>query len=213
VSENESFIDEVTEEVRRDKLYKFLRRYGWIAFLIIFSVVGASAVWEYQKRKSERDAQILGDSIAAAIVLADSGDFSEIKRLSQLQEPGAVIASFYYADILVAKDRELEALSQYEKIYNESGAKKVFRDLAKFKAYFLVRDNYELAKSLLDDLTSPDSSFNILAQEQRALSYIDKNKLKEANDILKLIIENPTASNGIVSRAKEIKEALESVRK
>ena len=35
MSENESFIDEVTEEVRRDKLYLLLKKYGWIGVVAI----------------------------------------------------------------------------------------------------------------------------------------------------------------------------------
>ena len=33
MSNPESFIDEVTEEVRRDKLFGYLRRYGWIGIV------------------------------------------------------------------------------------------------------------------------------------------------------------------------------------
>ena len=35
MSDTDSFIDEVNEEVRRDRLYHLLRRYGWIAALAI----------------------------------------------------------------------------------------------------------------------------------------------------------------------------------
>ena len=35
MSDTDSFIDEVTEEVRKDRLYGYLRRYGWIAVLVI----------------------------------------------------------------------------------------------------------------------------------------------------------------------------------
>ena len=39
MSENESFIAEVTEEVRRDKLYLLLKRYGWIPVIVIITVI------------------------------------------------------------------------------------------------------------------------------------------------------------------------------
>ena len=35
VSNPESFIQEVTEEVRRDRLYSYFRKYGWIPALIV----------------------------------------------------------------------------------------------------------------------------------------------------------------------------------
>mgnify|MGYP002067949300 CR=1 FL=1 len=35
MSNQDSFIDEVTEEVRRDKLYALYKKYGWIAALAV----------------------------------------------------------------------------------------------------------------------------------------------------------------------------------
>ena len=37
VSNPESFIDEVNEEVRRDRLYQNIRRYGWIAVVVVLA--------------------------------------------------------------------------------------------------------------------------------------------------------------------------------
>ncbi|MBC7675342.1 MAG: hypothetical protein H7173_04675, partial [Rhodoferax sp.] len=48
MSNNESFIDEVTEEVRRDKLFAMFRRYGWIGVLLVVGIVGGAAWTEWQ---------------------------------------------------------------------------------------------------------------------------------------------------------------------
>ena len=42
MSDSDSFIDEVTEEVRRDRLFGYFRRYGWIAAVVIVVVVGGA---------------------------------------------------------------------------------------------------------------------------------------------------------------------------
>ena len=42
MSETDSFIDEVNEEVRRDRLYAALRRYGWIAIVAVLAIVGGN---------------------------------------------------------------------------------------------------------------------------------------------------------------------------
>ena len=39
MSNNDSFIDEVNDEVRRDRLYGMVRRYGWIAVVLIALIV------------------------------------------------------------------------------------------------------------------------------------------------------------------------------
>ena len=35
MSDTDSFIDEVTEEVKRDRLFAMMKRYGWIAVVIV----------------------------------------------------------------------------------------------------------------------------------------------------------------------------------
>ena len=44
-----SFIDEVTEEVRRDRLFAAFRKYGWIGLLLVILVVGGAAYNEWSK--------------------------------------------------------------------------------------------------------------------------------------------------------------------
>ena len=52
MSNPESFIEEVTEEVRRDRLFGLFRKYGWIAVLVILGIVGGSAWNEWQKAQA-----------------------------------------------------------------------------------------------------------------------------------------------------------------
>ena len=52
MSDTDSFIDEVNEEVRRDRFYFMLKRYGWIAVLAVILLVGGAAWNEYQKAQA-----------------------------------------------------------------------------------------------------------------------------------------------------------------
>ena len=49
MSDTDSFIDEVTEEVRRDRLFGLMKRYGWIAALAVLLIVGGAAWNEWRK--------------------------------------------------------------------------------------------------------------------------------------------------------------------
>ena len=42
MSNPDSFINEISEEVRRDRLYALLRRWGWVAALIVIGIVGGA---------------------------------------------------------------------------------------------------------------------------------------------------------------------------
>ena len=72
MSNNESFIDEVTEEVRRDKLYAGLRKYGWIGILGVLLLVGGASVNEWMKARERAAAEAAGDAILAAVGAGDA---------------------------------------------------------------------------------------------------------------------------------------------
>ncbi len=66
-SNPDSFIEEVTEAVRRDRLFTFFRRYGWIGVVAIVGIVALSAWTEWTKRRDEARAQAFGDAVVAAM--------------------------------------------------------------------------------------------------------------------------------------------------
>ena len=53
LSLNDSFIKEVSEEVRRDKLFKYFKKYSWIGILLIFILVCAVAINEWMKQNEK----------------------------------------------------------------------------------------------------------------------------------------------------------------
>ncbi|KKK62940.1 hypothetical protein LCGC14_2999320, partial [marine sediment metagenome] len=67
MSNTDSFIDEVTEEVRRERLFGFLRRYGWIAVLAVVLIVGGAAYNEWRNASERAEAQAFGDALLAAL--------------------------------------------------------------------------------------------------------------------------------------------------
>ena len=42
MSDTDSFIDEVSEEIRREKLFTTFRKYGWIGVALVVIVVGGT---------------------------------------------------------------------------------------------------------------------------------------------------------------------------
>ena len=66
MSNQDSFINEVSEEVRKDKLYALMKRYGWIAVAVVVLVVGGASVVEWQRAKARAAAEATGDALMEA---------------------------------------------------------------------------------------------------------------------------------------------------
>ena len=67
MSNPDSFIEEVTEEVRRDRLFAAFRKYGWIGGLVVLGIVGGAAWNEWQKNQAAARAQGFGDAMLEAL--------------------------------------------------------------------------------------------------------------------------------------------------
>ena len=208
MTEKDSFIDEVTEEVRRDKLYLFFRRYGWILFIFAFLIVGTIGWVEFTKNKNVLKAQKLGDAISNAQKIAKNGDLAALDLLANGKKPGSIIPMFMNAYFLEEKNKYVEAFAQYKRIFEDDEIATLYRELAKLKGYFLLDYNDEKAVTLLNELISPDGIFSLLALEQRAFLNISANRLEEAKEDLDSIILNPRASKPLINRVNELKRAL-----
>lgn len=72
MSESDSFIREVSEEVRRERFSRLLRRYGWIAALALLVIVGGAGFLEWRKTRAEAAAREAGDRLREASLIEDS---------------------------------------------------------------------------------------------------------------------------------------------
>jgi hypothetical protein len=206
VSENESFIDEVTEEVRRDKLYLLLKRYGWVPVIVIITVILTSIFIEIRDNAKVIEAENLGDLLASSL----SGD-TEVKAILSndiSSTPKSLIALLLEAKILENKLEYQTAIAAYQTVLSREEIPTSLRDFVKFKLVLLVKDDPIGVKKLIGDLINPDGSFYLLALEQKVLIEIGEKRWNEAIANLNLILADPDVSQGMISRATQIKKAI-----
>jgi len=137
VSQSDSFIEEVTEEVRRDRLYGLARRYGWIVGLGLVLVVGGAAFLEWQKSRARAAAEGLGDTIFAAM---ESGTpQSRVAALSDVTADGvaAALVAMLAAAELAASD-PIAAADRLESVIENTELPRIYRDLATLKLVMLA---------------------------------------------------------------------------
>lgn len=211
MSDSDSFIDEVNEEVRRDRFYFMLRRYGWIAAVAVVAIVGGAAWSEYTKAQTEARAEALGDSILAA--LAPSGPVERQSGLEAIASDNAgasaVVALLTAAEAAQAADRDA-AVAALDAISVNGELPEIYRQIAAFKSLSLQADTMDpdTRRGQLEALSAPGLPFALLAQEQLAYMDIDAGQTDAALARLQSIIEDAATSADLQQRALQVMVAL-----
>lgn len=207
MSESDSFIDEVSEEVRKDRLFKTFKKYGWILGLVVALIVGGTAYNEWNKAKLETAAQLSGDLMIAAQA---SGDAGALDTLAAGGAPLSVLALFEQANLLLDADDTAGALAALRAVTTDLDAPAVYADLAWLKIIML--DGANLPESerngAYDRLTAEGAPYRLLAQEQLAMQYVRDGDVEAATAELAAILVDPGLTPGLRSRAQQLMVAL-----
>lgn len=211
LSDTESFIDEVNEELQRDKLFAMFRKYGWIAVALVALAVGGAAYNEWTKARDIAAAQNLGDDITQALAAEDAA--GRAGQLATVVADGAgagnIIELLQAAELTATEDKQA-ALALLGQIANNSDAQPVYRNLAKLKAVILAGDEQDAAArhAVLDELSIPGNPFRAIAMEQKALVFVETGDKDAAITLLLQILDEPDTTQALLQRTQQLIVAL-----
>ena len=211
MSETDSFLQEVSEELRRDKLYRNMRKYGWIGVLLVIIIVGGAAYREYQKSQATERAQLFGANIIEALNEKKSED--RISKLQKIKAPSdnarAILAMLVSAE---ADNQEgsIEELSNLANVLNDLDVEAHYRDLLHFKILLGSAEKMELEerKSAFLKLSKPGNPFRLLAEEQLVLIEIEKGNIDGAIEKISQLLLDAELTVGLRNRATQMMIAL-----
>ena len=207
MSDTDSFIDEVTEEVRRDRLFGYFRRYGWIPAVIILALVGGTAYSEWSKSVVAQAAQVRGDALLDALDV--QGKPESISALSSIlaQDDGDVVASFLVAGL----DQSL-ASELLTAIAENMEQPKYIRDLALLKlAATLDATSKDEAVSILTDLSAPGGVYRNAAMEILVALELQRGNRDVALLLLQSHVQDAGTTQAQVQRMGELIVALGAI--
>lgn len=207
MSESDSFFHEVSEEIRRDKLYAFFRRYAWAFVAIVVLIVGGAGANEYLKAQNRAAAQAAGDALQAASLAGTPEAFAEV---AASDAPSAVLAAFGEAAAQASAGDTGAAVETYLAIASATGTPDIFVQLALLKAVTLGGADMPESEfaAAMGQLTAPEAPFRMLALEQQALAYLRTGERAAAVDVLKNILTSSGVTRELASRVQQLLTAL-----
>ena len=210
MSDTDSFIEEVTEEVRREKLFKMVKRYGWIAVLLVVLLVGG-ATWNELRKASEREAaQNFGDAIIAALSPEDRLERADALTALEAPTPGADAMLKLLTAAELGADNPSEAAEKLLTLSDRADIPQVYRQVATLKAMMIPDAGLDPAdrRKRLEDLAQASGLLRLLAQEQIAMLEIEQGDTEAALTRLLDLYADAEASQGLRERASGVIVAL-----
>lgn len=207
MSNPDSFIDEVTDEVRRDRLFAAFRKYGWIGVVAVLLIVGGAAYNEWQKSTAAVRAEAFGDAALAAMEKPEGERAAALAALPADKDQKAIQSLLLAAYPEADKPGTLAAL---DKLAGDASLPQVYRDLAVLRRVAVAGTDQPLAdrRAALQGIAVPGRAFRTLAEEQLAYLLIEEGKTDEALKALTALVQDQESPAGMRARLGLVITAL-----
>lgn len=212
MANEDSFINEVSEEVRRDRLFALMRRYGWIAILLVVVVVGGAAWNEWRKASAQAAAEAKGNALIAALQESTpEARAAALQGVEAADDPsGKAILTLLTAAAEIEAEDTAAADAALDQVINDAGAPQVYRDVALLKRILTSSDRLAPEERIerLQPLLRPGNPFRLLAVEQRAFAEVEMGDTTAALTSLQGILDDAEATEDLRRRARQLIVAL-----
>lgn len=207
------FIEEVTEELQRERAYKMFRRYGPYVGGVVVAIVLAASVNEYLKSVETSEAREAG---AALLTAGDTSNMelaaaAYAERASDL-EGGAALLAQMHAGALRADTGDAEAAAEAFQSAASSAEtdQPLYADLAILRATLARFDSAEPDRSIaaLEPLSDEGRPFRPLALELLGLAEMKAGRTDQARVRLEEAFQAWEASPQARRRVSELLEGL-----
>lgn len=210
MSQNDTFIDEVSEELRRERLFRLFRRWGpWVLAALIL-IVAASAWNEWTKAQERAAREAAGDALRAALTIEEpSARIEALRALDGPDWPADLPLSLALAGAQAEAAEAEAAEATLRLVIDDPAIDAIYRDAARLKLLTLRRDMAPAdRRALLDPMVGPDAPFRLLALEQRAVAWIEEAEDGRAREDLQAILDDPLATGDLRFRADQLLTAI-----
>lgn len=200
MSDSDSFIREVSEEVRRDRMFRLWKKYGPYAIAAIVAVIAGTAAWNWWQHQQREQARQLG----GAFLNAELANPEQQQQLVERADgPAETLARLRLAAATAESGDREEAARLYREVAGTEGLAPVYADLARLQAIRLALPSMDPAQAIseLEPLAAEGAPYRLLALELRAAARLNAGETDAAHADLRAILDSPDATRESIERA------------
>lgn len=205
---DDSFMREVEDELRSDKVSDFWKKYKYLVIGGAIAIVVGTAGYRFWDSYSQKVAGVSGDQFLSAIELSNDGKHDEaIAQLEILGKEGVgeypALAQIRLAAEYAKKGETEKAIEAFDKIANDTGFNETLRNVARLRSGLLLVDtgSYDQVSDRLQTMSETGKSFRHSSREGLGLSAWKHEKYDDALVWFQAIADDQGSPNGIRTRA------------
>lgn len=212
MADSDSFVQEVTEEVRRDAMYAAWKKYGpWVVGLLLIIIVGTAARAWWTNHQTEQMRERGGAYLAAQGIEDSAGSAEAFHALSgETEGDFAALAGLRAGAAFGSAGNVERAVQEYETVAGMAGIDPRLSSLAELRIVMVSADTMEPDEMLerLQPLTMIGAPWRGLALEFEAAALLRKGEKDGAVETLRSLIDADSAPDSAKARAREMIAAL-----
>lgn len=212
---SETFVREVDENLRRDRVRDFFRdnKSALIGAVILFLAVSGGSIWFQQHRVQRSEAEV--EQLAQIYKDIGTGNTSKVpQQLDDLSHAGSkgvsATALFTRAAFALQQSDTKTATNIYKQIASDSSLPQPYRDAALIRQTALEFDQLtpDQVITRMQPLTQAGNPWFGSAGEMTALAMIKQGKKQQAGQLFAAIAKDKTVPQSIRDRSIQIAGSL-----
>lgn len=212
---DESFIREVEEELRSDRLKTFWEKYKVLIVVGAIAIVVGTAGYRFWEFRQGTQAAQSGTEFLAAIELSNDGNHDEaIAALEALTNEGSgqypALAKIRLAAEFAKNGDPQKAIEAFDTIANDTGFDETLRNVARLRSGLLLVDqgSYDQVADRLQSMADTGQAFRHSAREGLGLAAWKVERFDDAVVWFQAIVEDQSAPGGVRERARIMLDLL-----
>lgn len=214
---NDTFIREVNEELRQDRIKALWTRFGVIIAVVAVVAVIATIAYVVWDRHRASVAAAAGDAFLTATEQAEGGDTpGAIAALESLAAEGVGaypdLARLRIGSLQATAGDMAAAVASFDAVANSSAAPQPLRDVAAVRAGYILVDtgSVEDVRQRVERLTGDANALRAPAREALGLATWKAGDLDSASGFFGEIVQDFAAPDGIAERAGILQELIDA---